>query len=96
MGIQDRDYHKEWSRERERSGPFDRAKHTYNPKDFRGRAGIPSAPSGWGAALVRTVVICLAVYGALALVRDFRTGLKPWQSLDPEKVQRLLPYLSGK
>lgn len=95
MGIQDRDYHKEWSRERERSGPFDRAKHTYNPKDFRGRSGA-SEKTDWLAALVRTVVICLAVYGALALVRDFRTGLKPWHSLDPEKVQRLLPYLSGK
>ncbi len=80
MGIQDRDYHKEWSRQRERSGPFDRAKHTYNPKDFRGRSGIPSVSSGWGAALVR----------------DFRTGLKPWTKLDPDKVQRLLPYLSGK
>lgn len=96
MGIQDRDYHKEWSRERERSGPFDKAKHTYNPKDFRSRSGMPSVSGGWPGALLRTVVICLAVYGALALVRDFRIGLKPWTKLDPDKVQRLLPYLSGK
>lgn len=93
--MQDRDYHKEWSRQRERTGPFDHAKHTYNPKQFRGGSAPSGSASAWGSALLRTVVICLAVYGALALVRDLRIGLKPWTKLDPDKVQRLMPYLSS-
>ena len=96
MGLQDRDYYRDEVRRRDTQQVFDTAKTIYNPKQFRGGSSPGTAASGWVSALVRTVVICLAVYGALALVRDFRLGLKPWQSLDPEKVQRLMPYLSGK
>lgn len=96
MGLQDRDYYREEVRKRDTKNVFDTAKSIYNPKEFRGLRASGASGGGWVSALVRTVVICLAVYGALALVRDFRIGLKPWQSLDPEKVQRMLPYLSGK
>lgn len=87
MGIQDRDYYREEQKRREA---------VYDPKLFRGGRVSRPTSGGWFGVVVKTVVICLAVYGSLALVRDLRTGSKPWQSPDPEKVQRLLPYLSGK
>jgi hypothetical protein len=92
MGMQDRDYYQDeiYKRHGDRLKGRTVEVHSWPPKNW------PAASSGWVSAVVRTLVICLAVYGALALVRDFRLGLKPWQSLDPEKVQWLMPYLSGK
>lgn len=95
MGLQDRDYYQAEVRKRDTNNVFDTAKRINPGKNPPPTYAASASSTGWGLLLLRTVVICLAVYGALALVRDFRTGLWPWMSVDSGKVQRLLPYLSG-
>ena len=63
MGVQDRDWYREEVRKRERAA------------SARTRSVFRSPARGdfWGNVL-RFIVICLAVYGALALVRDIWRG----------------------
>lgn len=63
MGIQDRDWYREAVRDRERQ----------LQKKFRTSAFVrrsPAAFSPWASA-VKTVVYCLAIYGALSLIKRF-------------------------
>lgn len=96
MGLQDRDYYREEIKKRDTKQVFETARKAAGVGNFRFAATPPASASSWVGVLLRVVILCLAVYGALALIRDFRYGLKPWTKLDPDRVQRLLPYLSGK
>lgn len=84
MAIDDRDYMRDRQRKRDNyteKSWFRRSQgggqdHRYDPKQFRsGRDGGDPytrhpATNPWGPAIVRTLVICFAVYGALVAIRD--------------------------
>ncbi len=85
MALDDRDYMRD--RIRQRNGYTERSTfrrsnagetdYRYFPKAFRGQrdggGDTAEGPSIAGGVLWRTFVICLAVYGALAGVRDIQT-----------------------
>lgn len=59
MGKEDRDWYRDWQRNR------DRADYRYDPKQFR------TKPQGVKSSWLRLAVNLLALYGAISLVRQF-------------------------
>lgn len=77
MAIDDRDYMRDRERKRDNyteKSHFRRSMSGespyYEPKQFRGGRVDQGEPGSWSGAIFRTVVICLAVYGALSVLRD--------------------------
>lgn len=67
MGMQDRDYYQDeiYKRQAQRLDGREVEVHSWPPKN------LPPPSPGWGATLLRTVLICLAVFGALSLLKHF-------------------------
>jgi hypothetical protein len=97
MALDDRDYMRDRERKRSQAGE---KSHYYDPKQFRTPRGNepgdhdrhPAAGNGWFSVLVRTAVICLAVYGGMTALQQIHTWAERKQR-PPESppVQQYLP-----
>jgi len=70
MSVDDRDWYIDAQRRRLEK------EYRYDPKQFRSSHGEPSLPSASGV-IWRTIVYCLAIYGALTLVQHAHQYLEP-------------------
>lgn len=109
MALDDRDYMRDRERKRSNyteKSPFRRSQggeksHYYDPKQFRTPRGNepsahdlhPAAANGWFSVLVRTAVICLAVYGGMTALQQIHTWAERKKQRPPESppVQQYLP-----
>lgn len=92
MGLEDRDWYREEQKQKRRAQEHQSTHHTYTPPP-RARQARPGQPppdlSAYVDAFARSrrasfikwlglfIILCLAIYGTLAVVRDLRT--KPTQ-----------------